>query len=115
MSNSVPFSLILLIFCLISFSNAVYANEKYEQCVSTVIDGHLASKPNQIEQYTYAVLPGDEGFGGQIIYKSGSVIRINEKEEPNAIYLLSQMIAGHTDELDMVDLRSELGEICVYQ
>lgn len=85
---------------------------RYDQCVRSVVDRHLATKKNQIKSYSFKVLPQDKGYKGEIIYKSGAVIMIDEKEKSSAIQVLSMYISDYTNELEWTDLEAELLARC---
>jgi len=88
------------------------SDDSYTKCIKTIVDGHLKSKKNQIKNYKFSALPKKKGFGGKVIYKSGAIILIEEKEESSALMLFSQQIADYTSGLNWVNLRKELQGKC---
>jgi hypothetical protein len=93
-------------------ADAGNASDSYAECIRAIVDKHLSSKENQIRRYQYGALPNKEGFGGKVVYKSGSILHIEEKEESSALTLFSQCIADYTDGLDWIFLRNELQNSC---
>jgi len=113
--SSAVFGFVLLIANIFVFTNLAYAgksDDSYTKCIKTIVDGHLKSKKNQIKNYKFSTLPKKKGFGGKVIYKSGAIILIEEKEESSALMLFSQQIADYTSGLNWVNLRKELQGKC---
>lgn len=108
-------SFVLLVSSMAAFTGSAYAGKAgdgYTECIRAIVDGHLESKKNQIKEYKFSALPKKRGFGGKVIFKSGAIIYIEEKEESSALMLFTQSIADYTSGLDWVDLRKELQSKC---